>query len=175
MSATALRTQRLTLRAPQAGDVEAWRAFFTSRRSGFIGGGEQCTAAQAWRAFAALAGHWTLRGTGPFILIDARDAAIGSVGLWYPLDWPEPELSWSIWDARCEGRGFALEAAEAVLAHLGAIPRWSQLVSYIDPNNRRSVALAERLGAQLDTTAARPDCDVVVYRHQRRGSRADRH
>ena len=42
---------------------------------------------------------------------------------------------------------------------------WTTCVSYIDPANRRSIALAERLGAQEDTTAPKPDAYCRVYRH----------
>jgi RimJ/RimL family protein N-acetyltransferase len=46
-------------------------------------------------------------------------------------------------------------------------------VSYIDRNNSRSIALAERLGAVPDPDAATPDnSDDLVYRHPSFGGRA---
>jgi RimJ/RimL family protein N-acetyltransferase len=73
-------------------------------------------------------------------------AAIGLVGLKRYAELGELELSWYIWDAEAEGKGYAAEAAKAVLAaacEAGLPP----LVSFIAPSNARSVALAKRLGA----------------------------
>ncbi len=39
------------------------------------------------------------------------------------------------------------------------------LVSYIDPDNARSIRLAERLGATIDDHARKQDPDDLVYRH----------
>lgn len=41
------------------------------------------------------------------------------------------------------------------------------LVSYFDPANVRSIAVAERLGAVRDDNAPRQDPEDVVYRHYR--------
>ncbi|MEL7026999.1 MAG: GNAT family N-acetyltransferase, partial [Pseudomonadota bacterium] len=41
----------------------------------------------------------------------------------------------------------------------------STLVSYIDPENARSIALAERLGAVRDDEAEKPEDNPLVYRH----------
>ena len=39
------------------------------------------------------------------------------------------------------------------------------LVSYIDPENARSIHLAERLGATIDDRARKQDPEDLVYRH----------
>ena len=63
--------------------------------------------------------------------------------------------------------GFTMaEAARAVIAHAFRDLKWSTAVSYIDPNNTRSTALAERLGARPDPQAAYPgEPPIVVWRH----------
>jgi RimJ/RimL family protein N-acetyltransferase len=45
--------------------------------------------------------------------------------------------------------------------------RVETLVSYVDPENHRSMAVAERLGAVRDDSARPQDVGDVVYRHHR--------
>ncbi|TMV69267.1 GNAT family N-acetyltransferase, partial [Thioclava sp. BHET1] len=76
------------------------------------------------------------------------------------------EMGWSLWSAEGEGRGYAREAARAVIAHAFGPLGWDTAVSYIAPDNARSIALAERLGAIRDDSAAHPgDTPCLVYRH----------
>ena len=161
-----LTTERLVLRRPDPADIPAWSAFFCSGRARYIGGGEEAGAGRAWRAFAALIGHWVIRGCGTFVLTrHDEDTPLGNVGPWYPGDWPEREIGWTIWSPDAEGRGYAFEAAAAIRDHVFRNLGWTTAVSYIDPANVRSIALAERLGAVRDTGAAKPGEDTLVYRH----------
>lgn len=167
-----LETPRLILRAPQASDYPAWESFFLSDRATFIGGGTQFDSGRAWRAFAAITGHWSLRGCGVFVLTDRDSGApLGGCGPWYPELWPEREVGWTLWTPAAEGRGLMAEAAQAVLDHVYTVLGWTTAVSYIDPKNTRSIALAERLGATHDAAARGPqtgaerDDFTLVYRH----------
>ena len=78
---------------------------------------------------------------------------------------PSPRSAgWSC--AAAEGRGIAAEAARALRDWAYAAQGWTTLVSYIDPENARSIRLAERLGARLDPDAPHPDGrPCLVYRH----------
>ena len=163
-----LTTERLTLRAPQSSDFSAIAPFITSDRARFVGGGADKDIGHAWRILAIFAGHWQLRGFGIFVAEDRRDGRpIGSFGPWFPGDWPEHELGWTIWNAADEGHGYAQEAALAVRRHAYADLGWSTAVSYIDPRNDRSRLLAQRLGCTLDAGARRPNRDptLEVWRH----------
>lgn len=158
-----IETARLTLRPPQPGDWPAYRAYRMSPRSTLPGGGE----AMAWSMFAAFFGHWTLRGFGRFVaVLRETGQAIGHFGPFMPAGHPEPELTWTLWDAGLEGRGLAFEAASAARDHaLGALG-WTTAVSYIEAGNTRSQALAARLGAVRDPSAAAPLGEAVqVWRH----------
>ncbi len=163
-----LTTDRLILRTPQASDVAPWTAFFLSDRSSFVRGGDQ-SEELAWRALGHAAGMWMLRGYGSFVfaLKDAPDQGLGLTGPWYPAGWPEPELGWTVWDAKVEGTGLAFEAATAARHYAYDVLGWARPVSYIAPDNVRSIKLAERLGAVLDPSAQPPAVskDCVVYRH----------
>lgn len=169
----ALTTARLTLRAPRASDWPVWRDFAASDRARFVGGpiGE----AKAWRAFGHVIGMWVLRGYGSFVFEETgADQPLGLCGPWRPADWPEAELGWMIWTAAAEGKGYAREAALAARSHAFDSLGWTTAVSYIDPGNVRSIALALRLGAILDPAAAAPpfDSPVLVFRHHPVGAAA---
>jgi RimJ/RimL family protein N-acetyltransferase len=81
------------------------------------------TEAATWRAMASMAGHWLLRGYGPLCGRWKRPpaAVLGTVGPWYPLEWPEPEIKWAL-ARRFWGRGYASEAVRAVQLHGARAP-----------------------------------------------------
>jgi len=168
---TVLRTDRLILRAPSAADWPAFNAFLASPRADFIRSSGY-DPQQTWRAFGHIIGHWVLRGFGQFVFAgkDTPDRPLGMAGPWFPEGWPEREIGWTIWDGAAEGRGYAFEAARAALARAFDTLGWDTAVSYVAPENRRSAALAERLGATRDRSAVWPgDKPVLVYRHPQTG------
>lgn len=159
-----IETARLLLRAPAARDFEAYAAFRGSDRARMLGG--PFTRGQAFSQFAALIGHWELRGFGRWIAADIdTDAALGVVGILYPEGWPEPELAWSLFEWS-EGRGLAFEAAGAARAHAYDRLGMTTLISLVAADNPRSEALARRLGARPDGNADIPGHGPVpVWRH----------
>lgn len=158
-----LRTERLVLRAPRAEDFEPYARFYASERSVWEDG--PLPRSQAWGEFAAAAGSWVLRGFGSLSLTDrASGRYLGEVGLYQPAHYPEPELGW-ILVAEAEGRGLAEEAARAVRDWAYLERGLGPLVSYIDRGNRRSIRLAERLGAVLDPDGTSCDPCAGVWRH----------
>ena len=161
-----LETPRLILRAPRAEDFESYAAFRASERAAHIGG--PSTRAQAFMQMSALIGHWQLRGYGRWIVADkTSDEAFGVVGLFYPEDWPEPEIAWSLF-APAEGRGIAFEAAAAAREFAYRTLGWQTVVSLIAPGNARSIALARRLGAVLDGVHEHEEHGSLgIYRHPR--------
>lgn len=167
-----LTTERLTLRAPVAADWPHWRSFIASDRSRFVRT-EDTDDGKSWRAFGHVIGHWVMRGWGSFVVTwQGDDTPLGLVGPWFPESWPEPEIGWSVWTPEAEGKGIAFEAAETARAHAFGTLGWTTAVSYIDPANARSIALAERLGATRDAMAAHPHPTqpCLVFRHHRKGT-----
>lgn len=170
-----IETGRLVLRAPNSRDWDACAAFLCSDRSRFMDG--PYTRESAWRSMGHLIGHWVLRGYGMFIFcLKGTDKAIGAAGPFFPEGWPEPEIGWSVWDTGAEGKGYAHEAAEAARTHAFLALGWKTAVSYIDPDNTRSIRLAERLGCVRDPAAplpALPDWEgTLVYRHPAKAENA---
>lgn len=157
-----LETARLILRAPRVEEFEAYCALVASDRAVHM---FQLDRPAAWKEFAAEIGHWPLFGFGTWHVERKADGAlVGSVGLLKHDTHPEIEIGWHLYDG-FEGQGYAFEAATAArdwaYRHCGL----ATLVSYIDPANARSIALAERLGAVPDASAQRPEPSDLVYRH----------
>lgn len=159
-----IETARLRLRAPGARDFDTYAAFRGSERARSLGG--PFTRAQAFTQFAALIGHWELRGFGRWIVADmASDEPLGVVGILCPIGWPEPELAWSLFDG-AEGRGIAQEAALAARDHAYGPLGMKSLISLVASDNPRSEALARRLGARPEGTTDVPNHGPTpVWRH----------
>lgn len=158
-----LRTERLVLRAPRAGDFDAYATYYCEERSRFTGG--PLDRPTAWRTFAALIGHWHLRGYGLWIVTDAAGAAIGHVGFWNPEGWLEREIGWALYPGY-EGKGFACEAAMAARNYAYDTLGWGPLTSVIAPGNERSIALAVRMGASFEKEWISPSGKpALIYRH----------
>jgi RimJ/RimL family protein N-acetyltransferase len=109
--------------------------------------GRTATRVEAWRNMAGFLGQWALRGYGMWACENIGDGVfVGSVGIFEPLDWPEPEIAYSL-DQPFWGRGFATEAARAARAWLFDRFPAPRAASFIRPDNHRSKRVAERLGA----------------------------
>jgi RimJ/RimL family protein N-acetyltransferase len=163
---TTLRTDRLILRRPVPADWDAFHAFMMSDRSTAFGSHQNL--AKAFRSFAAELGHWEIFGYGMWaVTTHDSDTALALIGPWTPPDWPEPEVGWMVLSAAAEGTGLATEAARAAILDAYTRLNWPTVVSYIAPDNTRSIRLAEKLGATLDPDAPqpKPDDPVLVYRH----------
>ena len=165
-----LETNRLILRAPSAVDLDGYIAFYTSARSSMAGGPVDKRA--AWNILASDYGHWAMRGFGRFAVVEkSSNRSVGLIGNYQPLGWPEKEIGWVLFTDAYENHGFAYEATRAVLDHTWSHLKWSTAVSYIDPNNHKSIKLAQRLCATLDRDAQipKPNVPTLVYRHHRTG------
>ncbi|WP_417240650.1 GNAT family N-acetyltransferase [Celeribacter halophilus] len=164
--APTIETQRLRLRAHRIDDFDAYADVFSSDRASYMG---QLQRRQAWFSFCSDVAQWQLFGHGAWAVDRLEDGKfIGQVALLKPDHFPELELGWML-TSEAEGHGFAAEAAMAARDYAYVEMGRDTLVSYIDPKNTRSIALAERLGAVRDDTALRPDgeslAQTVVYRH----------
>ena len=167
-----LKTPRLILRAPQKSDFAAWAEVLCTDRAKNIGG--PVSEAQAWFDFCLNTANWFLRGHGMWTVErrasdvlaneDRAGEILGFVLLGFEPGDREPELGF-LFRAGGEGQGFAGEAAAAARDHGFGPLQLAALVSYIAPENARSLALVRRLGARPD---GRLDgCEI--WRHQPRG------
>jgi len=158
-------TDRLSLRAPVLADWPAYLEVFTSDRAKHIDG--PYDEAGAWADFCEGVAGWLLRGAGMWTITAKGDeAALGWLYLWQQKGDPEPEIGWILTEG-AEGKGYASEAARAVLPHAVATFGAGGFVSYIAEGNEASARLALRLGAQRDlqAEAAYGDPTLHIYRH----------
>ena len=163
-----LETERLVLRAPRLSDFEHWAAFFASPRAEYERG--ICAREEAYRIWAADIALWQLRGYGPFGCDDKETGAyVGEVGIYQPEGYPGPELGWFV-IPEAEGKGYASEAARAVLGWVQAQFDWAHLTNIIDPRNDRSIALGLRIGGVIDPSLPGIDPGDVVIRHDLRAA-----
>ncbi|TGN60443.1 N-acetyltransferase [Paracoccus liaowanqingii] len=163
MTVPTLKTARLELRPMRFADWPGYAALMGSGRAGYMGGPFGVPA--AWGMFCADHAQWEFCGSGALMIEDrATGASLGQVAVNRGPLFPEPELGWMVWP-EAEGRGIAHEAAVALRDWARDVARLDSLVSYVDPANARSCALALRLGAWRDDRAARPDPDDLVFRH----------
>lgn len=143
-----LETERLVLRAPQAGDWPAFRDYSASPRTAFSGGAK--TGREAAEKFASFFGHWILRGFGRLI---AEDRATGApLGHFGPMQWEddsEVELTWSLWTAGAEGRGLAIEGATAMQAWAMGPLGLTTTRAEVHRDNAASHSIARRLGGRI--------------------------
>jgi RimJ/RimL family protein N-acetyltransferase len=166
MQAPLISTERLLLRPYRLEDFPHLLALYGTDRAAFIGG--PLSARQIWDGFMNCVGQWSVLGMGGWAVEEPTSGAlIGEVAVHRPVDYPEIELGWLLFDG-FEGRGYAYEAAFAARAWAFTALGLPSVVSYIDPANARSIRLAERLGARLDPQAPTPNGDpCLAYRHYR--------
>ena len=88
-------TARLRLRAFCAGDLDAYAAMQANPEiMRYLLTGQTATRVQVWYTMLTSLGSWALRGYGMWACEEiAGGRFIGSVGIFEPLDWPEPEIA----------------------------------------------------------------------------------
>lgn len=164
-------TNRLRLRAFRAGDLDAYAAMQANPEvMRYLVTGRTATRAEVWRTMASSLGQWALRGYGMWACekIDGG-AFIGSVGVFQPLDWPEPEIAYSL-DRPFWGQGFATEAAGAARDWLFEHFPLPRAASFIRPDNHASKRVAERLGAVCEGPYELRGAQYEYWVHRRAGA-----
>ena len=159
-----LTTERLILRQPRKSDLPECVAFWSSPRCAMMGG--PMTPEETAESLEKVINLWDLRGFGLFaVTLKGSDRAVGFAGPWQPVNYPEPEIGWNLWDAALESKGLAYEAASAARDWFFATSGHRTAVSYTDPDNHRSHRLCERLGAVHDPDTPPLDPPEQIYRH----------
>jgi len=159
-----IETDRLRLRGWEECDFPAY-AMLRSDPDAQAYVGPVMTRSQAWDRFCLDLGVWALRGYGVFAIADkASDEALGYTGIYHPLYFDEPELSWSLFPGQT-GRGYATEAATAARRWAYEALDLPPLMSLIFPDNLPSKAVAERLGAVFEKETVLDGEPRHLYRH----------
>ena len=144
-----LTTARLTLRAPRVEDFASAREILCSDRARYMNG--PLDRKVAWTEFSSMLSSWMLYGHGGWAIVDKATGDVHGfvmIGL-EPGDY-EVELGYCVRE-EAEGKGIAFEATSAARDWAWQALELPTLVSYIDTENERSIALAQRLGAYDDS------------------------
>lgn len=162
IEAPVLNTEFLVLLPVQLDDFEPLAAMLASPRAAGVGG--PYGRAAAWGLFCHDIACWSLFGHGALMVtLRGSGECVGQVSINHGPLFPEKELGWMAYDGH-QGRGYITEAARALRdwgQASGVVP---SLVSYMDPANARSIAVAERLGATRDPHAILADPTDIAYR-----------
>lgn len=141
-----LVTEHLILRPPAHEDLDAWVDFSADPETMRFLGGVQARS-QAWRSLTSMAGAWHVEGFAMFSMIERSSGRwVGRAGPWRPADWPGNEVGWGV-AKEFAGKGYAYEAAVASIDFAFDQLGWDDVIHCIDPDNARSIALAQRLGS----------------------------
>jgi len=159
-----LQTERLQLRQFAEADLDGLASIYADPEvMRHLGDGHAVGRADSWRAIAGMLGHWRLRGYGMYAVEErVTGALLGRVGLLNPEGWPGLEVGWTL-GRQHWGRGYATEAATAVLDQTFGRLRVPRVISLIYAENAPSIRLAERLGERLMRETAMHGRRVLVY------------
>ena len=129
-------------------------------------GGEPLTFAQSTAMSERLDAHWDAYGHGLWaVIVKATGAMVGFVGLSHPLWWPEMiervEVGWRL-AREAWGFGYATEGARAAVRTGCEDLGFDELVSFVHPENTRSLAVTSRLGMQPEAEVSHPSRDEMV-------------
>lgn len=165
-----LETMRLRLRRHRPADLAGCAAMWADPEVVRHIGGRPFTEEETWWKLLRYAGLWALLGYGYWVIEDKATAAfLGELGFAdfhrdiAPSIAGLPELGWVL-ASHAHGRGYATEAAGAVLAwgdaHLGG----AQTVCLIAPENSASIRVAEKCGYRLLTRTTYKGEPTLMYR-----------
>jgi len=160
-----LETERLILRPIVEDDWRALHAHYSDAECTRFTSRRVLSEGESWRAMASMVGHWQLRGYGPYALVEkSTQAVLGTVGLWYSIELPKPEINWVL-TRRYWGQGYAGEAVRAVQRMaLECLPDLS-LISFIHREDAASIKLALAVGASFEREVEFAGGLWQIYRH----------
>ncbi len=119
---------------------------------------------QAWVTLAANVGHWAIRGYGMYCAYEKLSGEfIGTMGLWYPATWPEPEFACALRPKYWGGR-YGVEGGRRFIDLVQRELGWSTLACVIRKGNEKSVRGLMRLGAKYDRDVRLAHADWQMYR-----------
>jgi RimJ/RimL family protein N-acetyltransferase len=165
-----LKTDRLILRAHEAGDLEAVHDLWSDPELVKHITGKASTREECWARILRYAALWPLLGYGYWAVVDqASGRYVGDVGLAdfkRDLEPPQsiaPEAGWIIapW---CQGKGYATEAVQAALGWADANLRTPHVYCILDESNVPSVRVAQKCGFKPHAAIGYKSGKSALYR-----------
>lgn len=158
-----LLTERLQLRGFRSEDFETHAEICADPEvMRFIRKGP-LTRVEAWWQMARYLGHWQLRDYGLWAVVErSTDRLIGHLGFLEPEGGNGFELGWVL-ARHAWGKGYALEGTRAAVRHAFTAMNRDHIVCLIQPENVRSIRVAERLGAQQEGETEASGTKLLVF------------
>jgi RimJ/RimL family protein N-acetyltransferase len=168
-----LETQHLCLRRHRLEDFPACRDMWADPRVTHFIGGRPLTREEAWLKFQRNTGHWPLLGFG-FWVIEEKSSGnfAGEAGVSHFFRETQPpvenlrEAGWIISPAM-QGRGYATEAVNAVLAWTDARLSDPHTICLIHPENLPSLRVAAKCGFRTWFHATYQGEPCILFRRTR--------
>lgn len=171
-----IETERLLLRPLIASDLEPYAALMADAEVVRHLGGKPYTRDETARALAVMMDRFANDGYGQVAIVRKDDRRfLGRCGLlvwelpaWRPTSHlqaygpTETEIAWRLGRAYW-GHGYATEAAAAVRDYAFATLDLTRLISLVTPANSPSIAVARRIGMELEKEVTIDDRRTLVY------------
>ena len=87
---------------------------------------------------------------------------VGRIGFLNPVGWPAFEVGWTL-AKQVWGKGYATEGGRRALEYAFNELDKSHVISLIHPDNKGSIAVAERLGEKVEGKTELMGHDVLIY------------
>ncbi len=163
------------MRRPTPDDFDASYAMWSDPRvTQHIANGMPSTRQQSWLRVLAAIGHWSARPYGTLVVEEASTGAfVGEVGLYHfkrdilPSIDDIPEAGWALAPAM-QGRGYATEAVNAMLAWADAALDATRIVALITETNAASIGVAGKTGFREHVRTTFNAQPVIMYERQRK-------
>lgn len=164
-----VQTPRLILRGRTLDDFPAYCAMWADPQVSRYTTVTPLNEEDAWKNFARMSGYWDICGYG-FWIVEEKETGrfLGEAGLAdfkRNIDPPltgKPEFGWVI-VADAHGKGYATEAARAAIEWKDANLPGSPACCIIDPENARSIRVAEKLGFREVARTKYKDRPINIY------------
>jgi RimJ/RimL family protein N-acetyltransferase len=168
-----LKTERLVLRPLATGDAPALAVVNGDPEvMRYIGNGNARSLEETEALTAKVAAHWDAHGWGAFAVREKDTGELVGLGIlatpsFLPEILPATEVGWRVRRDRW-GRGYAPEAARAVIGFAFGELGLDRVVSCIHSENAASVRVAEKLGMVLERETVVPGHEVPCSVYERR-------
>jgi len=168
-----IETPRLRLRGHRLSDFPDCAAMWSDAVVVRFLGGNPLSTEDAWTKFLRYAGHWAMKGFGYWAIEEIETGAfVGEMGfadfkrtLEPPLG-DTPEAGWVL-ASGAHGKGYATEALRAALAWLDHRFEAPVSLCIINPENARSIRVAEKCGYREERRTFYKGHAVVVFSRSR--------
>ncbi len=164
-----IETERLILRGHRLDDFSAVREMWSDPDVTKYIDGKPRAEEECWVKFLRATGFWVHLGYGYWIIEEKESGAVvGEIGFGDfkrdidPSLRGAPEIGWAV-AAAFHGKGYASEAARAVIkwGHANNIPLPMSCI--IDPANKASIRIAEKCGFTETTRTTYHGNEVILF------------